>query len=206
MENYFKLTEVINHGAFAISTECPVCGHSGNFQNITENKSNKQYIFSLRKCPNPKCHALVFFASKNDQSKIVTFPPRKISFDKSNIPKAIINVFDEVLTCHANQAYVAAAIMIRRTLEEICKNKGAEGNDLKKRIVALGSKIVIPKQLLEGMNELRLLGNNAAHVEARVFYEISENEITVAIEFTKKILEATYQYDALLESLKSLKQ
>ena len=96
--------------------------------------------------------------------------------------------------------------MVRKTLEEICVDRGATGKNLYPKLQDLSKKIVIPKELIEAMNELRLLGNDAAHIEARTFEEIGKNEIEILIEFTKEILKAIYQYESLLDKLKSLKK
>jgi len=96
--------------------------------------------------------------------------------------------------------------MVRRTLEELCEEKGATGKNLKERIADLGSKIVIPQDLIDGMDDLRLLGNDAAHIEAQVFKQIGARELEVAIRFTKEILKATYQYTTLLNELRALRQ
>jgi hypothetical protein len=95
---------------------------------------------------------------------------------------------------------VASAIMVRRTLEEICADRRAIGRDLKDRIQDLKTKIVLPQELLDAMDELRILGNDAAHLEAKAYDNISEEELNVAIEFTKEILKALYQYSSLLDN------
>jgi hypothetical protein len=53
---------------------------------------------------------------------------------------------------------VASAIMVRKTLEELCKERNATGPNLKERIKALGTKVVLPEDLLVGLDDLRLLG------------------------------------------------
>ena len=95
--------------------------------------------------------------------------------------------------------------MVRRTLEEICEDKGAKGGNLKARITDLESKIVLPRELLEAMDELRLLGNDAAHIEAKTYDQITSNELEVAIVLTKEIMKGLYQYSALLGKLRALK-
>lgn len=84
--------------------------------------------------------------------------------------------------------------------------KNAKGENLYLKIKDLGSKIIIPQELFEGMNELKLLGNDAAHIEFNTFNEIGKIEIEISIEFTKEILKAVYQYESLLDKLKSLKR
>ena len=96
--------------------------------------------------------------------------------------------------------------MVRLTFEEVCADRGAKGNNLKERIADLRSKIVIPSELLDAMDELRILGNDAAHIEAKDYESVSKEEATIAIEFTKEILKSLYQYTSLLGKLKSLKQ
>lgn len=96
--------------------------------------------------------------------------------------------------------------MVRRTLEEICNERGATGADLKKRIKSLRSKVVLPDGLLDGMNELRLLGNDAAHVKAKAYADIGSDEIKLAIALTKEILKALYQLDDLLKQIQALKE
>jgi hypothetical protein len=95
--------------------------------------------------------------------------------------------------------------MIRKTLEEICEEREAEGKNLFVRLKDLGTKILIPKELIDAMDELRLLGNDATHIEAQTFNEIGKNEIEISIEFTKEILKAVYQYESLLSKLRNLK-
>ena len=118
----------------------------------------------------------------------------------------VLIAFEEAIKCHSNSCFIASAIMIRKTLEEICIDRGAIGKNLFKKLEDLGSKILIPQELLIGMNELRLLGNDAAHIEAQTFSEIGNEEIEVSLEFAKEILKAVYQYENLLQKLKKLKE
>lgn len=91
-------------------------------------------------------------------------------------------------------------------MKEICAEKGANGKNLKDRISALREKVVIPEELFEALDELRLLGNDAAHIEARAYDRVSDEELQVAIEFTKELLKAVYQYAGLLSKLRGLKK
>ena len=55
------------------------------------------------------------------------------------------------------------------------------------------------------MDELRILGNDAAHVEAKVYDSIGEPQVSIALELTKEILKATYQLDTLVKKIQALK-
>jgi hypothetical protein len=96
--------------------------------------------------------------------------------------------------------------MVRKTLEELCRDKGAMGNNLKERIQALGKNIVLPRELLAGADNLRLLGNDAAHIESQEYQQVGKEEVELAIEFAKELLKATYQYSSLLKKFDALKK
>ena len=82
----------------------------------------------------------------------------------------------EAVACHAAGAYRAAAMMVRRLLEEICAENNATGNDLHKRLEALKSLVVLPQALFDAMGELKALGNDAVHIEARAYDNIGREE------------------------------
>jgi hypothetical protein len=135
---------------------------------------------------------------------ITSYPPEVIDFDSTKVPTKIVGALEEAITCHANECYIAAAIMVRKTLEELCADRNAEGPNLKERIRALGSKVVLPQELLDGLDDLRLLGNDAAHFESNVYDQIGREEVEVGIEFTKEVLKGVYQMSDLLARLRGL--
>jgi hypothetical protein len=151
------------------------------------------------------CQALLFVVRQNNQI-IRSYPPLRIDFDKTNIPTPIVSALEQSITCHANECFIAGAIMVRKTLEELCRERGAQGANLKERIKDLGTKIVLPQDLLNGLDDLRLLGNDAAHIESREYDQIGREEVEIGIEFTKEVLKAAYQYSSLLAKLRSLKK
>lgn len=202
---------------FNIAISCPHCSHNGTFEQIgvndittfTDTIKGREILNSigLRKCPNKNCHGYLFYIGDNKtKSILLTYPSEAIPFNKDGIPVPILNAFTEAIKCHSGQCYIASAIMIRKTLEEVCFERGSKGDNLKKKLTDLGQKILIPRELIEGMDELRLLGNDAAHLEARVFNEIGDEEIRVSIYFTQEILKAVYQYENLLQKLRALKK
>ncbi len=196
-----------------VAVRCPHCGHHGTFErlstisdvNRTEN-GVLTHLLGIRRYPNTRCQGHLFFISGYESNINTIFLNATIPFDKDNIPDKILDAFSEAVTCHSNNCFIASAIMIRKTLEEICKDRGASGTNLYKRLQDLGTKIVVPKELIEGMQELRLLGNDAAHIESETFGEIGKEEIEISIEFTKEILKAVYQYESLLGKLRGVEK
>ncbi|MQY79119.1 MAG: DUF4145 domain-containing protein [Bacteroidetes bacterium] len=208
------LHKIVNNRTTNVATRCPHCGHFGTFlqldgHDIASMSLDGQHVLhylGVRRCPNEKCKGHLFFISDVNHNILMTSPSETIPFDKENIPENVLTAFDEAVKCHSNNCFIASAIMIRKTLEEICYERGAKGKNLQLRLQDLGPKILIPKELLDGMDDLRLLGNDAAHIEARTYNEIGKEEIEVSLEFAKEILKAVYQYDTLLQKLKKLKE
>jgi Domain of unknown function (DUF4145) len=163
------------------------------------------FFAGLRRCPNEECNLLLFHVREHASMLVTTYPPEVIDFDVTNLPGAVTAALSEAITCHANECYVASAIMVRKTLEELCADRGAEGANLKERIAALRDKVVIPEDLLVGADDLRLLGNDAAHIESREYEQVGREEVEVGIEFAKELLKAVYQMSALLARLRGLK-
>lgn len=197
-----------SHGTCGfIVGSCPHCGHDVTFNSTAVEDLHVAPNFCLgqRICPNPKCNGHVFFITEN-KILIRLYPPPKIKFESKNIPIPVKESIEEAIDCHSHKSFRAAAVMIRRAVDHICKDKNANGNDLYERIEDLRDKVTLPKDFFKGMHNLRMLGNDAAHTEAKVFDEIGEDEVEAGIEFAKKIAEAVYQYGDLLEKLERLKK
>jgi hypothetical protein len=96
-------------------------------------------------------------------------------------------------------------MMVRRLLEEICAENSASGQNLHNRLAALKSLVVLPQPLFEAMNELKALGNDAAHVEAKAYDNIGREEAEDSIELAKEILKALYQLKGLVARLPARK-
>jgi hypothetical protein len=194
----------------ALSLVCPECRLRGTLEPSGVNdlffprimlSNNAHAIAGFRFCPNPKCRAVlaVFFSTTADI--LGAFPAVTIDFDATSIPPSIIECLREAITCHAQGCYKACGMMIRKTFEAICDDRGATGKDLRDRIDALQGMIVISKPLMDAMHEIRLLGNDAAHIKSKDYDDVGKEEVESAIELTKEILKALFQYDHLLNRL-----
>lgn len=146
------------------------------------------------------------FVVKYDDGGNESYPPEVIDFDATNLPQDILSSIEEAIKCHSAGCFRASALMVRRTLEELCDDKNAAGNNLKARIAALSSVAVIPAELLNAADELRILGNDAAHIEAKDYDKIGKEESELAIELAKELLKAVYQYTSLVARLTALKK
>lgn len=201
------LGSVSPYAPTALAMRCAVCGHDGVFVGVQQ---CNDAVFNggaaaIRICPNPTCRAIALCI--HDGSEVLEqFPPPAIDFDSSGLPEPILASLREAISCHSVGAFRAAALMVRRVLEELCLDRGATGKDLKARLQALGSGVVLPAELLSAADELRLLGNDAAHIESKNYDEVGEHEAELAIELAKEILKAVYQYVSLVSRLKALRK
>ena len=193
-----------------VSLTCPSCKQNGSFERVAENvhdawivelivhnegnpRLHEKVNIGMRRCPNTECNAIIFVARDNRSGTVLdAYPKTYIEFDTTNVPENLVSTLQEAIICTAEDCHVAAAIMIRRTLEELCSDKGAAGDDLKQRLQDLANKIILPNELLDAAHDLRLLGNDAAHVEAKTYDVVGKDELLIAIELTKELIKASY--------------
>ncbi|MFE5687101.1 DUF4145 domain-containing protein [Streptomyces sp. NPDC056512] len=115
-------------------------------------------------------------------------------------PFRVQRAFQEAYRCfHQANAYSATATMARRTLELICKDQGATGGTLAKKIEWLEQNNKIEGRLLDWANALRFVGNDGAHGDTAVKRQDAED----ALAFTEALLEHIYvltvQYEQFSE-------
>jgi hypothetical protein len=205
--------------AIAPNMRCPHCMHMGAFTTALQFDLQIQHTelrggapfgigvstVGIRVCPNADCMGIVLVAI-DSTGKATVLPREVLDFDPNGIPASIASSLEEAVKCHSAQCYKASALMVRRVLEELCEDRGAVGTNLKERIIALSKVIVIPKELTDAADHLRLLGNDAAHIEGKTYESIGEPEVRIAIDLTKELLKAAYQYKGLLSQLMALQK
>jgi hypothetical protein len=194
-----------------VSMRCPSCRHLGLFEmrqpanDILVNSDGVDLRLGQRLCPNIECRAQVFVVLDKNGRLVASYPPELVDFDSSDLPEKVVAALEEAVLCHANQCWVAAAMLIRKTLEVFCDKEGIDSGNLKERVVKLGDSSIVPPKLMQGVDNLRLLGNDAAHVKSKDYDNIGTTEIEVALDFTKELLKAVYQYSGIVERLEALK-
>ena len=196
---------------------CPACRQVGSLQILGDGHDVQfairddptgpwRYVrWCLRRCPNSDCSNAVLVLGDNDGKVLGSWSPEIIDFDETKLPVSVSSSLDEVIACHASGCYRAAAIMIRRTLEDVCSDRNAPGPNLNARLAALAGKNIIPSELIEGLDKLRILDNDAAHIEAESYDQVGKDEVDTAIEVLELLLLAIYQYGAIVDRLSSHK-
>lgn len=83
----------------------------------------------------------------------------------------------------------AFAVLIRRSLELLCRDQKAKGNNLKEQIADLSAKGIIPNTLVEMADTLRFIGNIGAH---EIEFDFDKSEIHAIDDFLVAMLEFVY--------------
>ncbi len=215
-----KNLSVADTTSLPVNLRCPECHHLSTldkFHNVGDKSvatnDGESAVLGYRICPNSSCRLLFNITCKSRREGnyfvadvVNSIPQERLDFDATDIPASVVNPLEEAITCHANNCYIAGAIMVRKTLEELCKDKGATGKRLVDQIKDLLNHVIVPHGLLKGLDNLRLLGNDAAHIELKHFDTIGQEEVKVGILFTKELLKAVYQSSQIADMLEALKK
>ncbi|MBB3676220.1 DUF4145 domain-containing protein [Modestobacter versicolor] len=212
--NYLLPSSLQEGGTVQVALRCPHCRHQGVFtgkgKDVYTSFPTGWVNYGVRTCPRRDCEGIVFVVAlrQGDGTAVVlhSYPPETVDWDATGLPPHVLDAFQEAIRCEANECYRASALMTRRTLELVCDDQGAAGPTLVKRLQALGQKAVLPEALLLALDDLRLLGNDAAHVDARDYEEVGQTEVRLALDVAKELLKAVYQLDSLMSRLAAFKK
>lgn len=116
------------------------------------------------------------------------------------IPEILRQSLFESINCYQAKSYTATTIMCRRTIEGFCFLKNIQEKNLAISIEKLKEKGIINDQLYEWANELRLVGNEAAHNINIKFTPIDAKD---ALDFTIAILDYTYSFKEKFDKFKN---
>lgn len=156
------------------------------FHQVIENV--RWYFFQCPVCNNPvliseyTCEAMpvAYRETKNE------FPTVNICYD--GVPNNIRHAFDSAIKTRGIDKAICL-LSLRRTLEMICNDKGAQGKTLEKKINDLVNKKVLPEMMKDACWIVRQNGNDAAHAEEVVF---TEYEVSEVIEYVATIINYLY--------------
>jgi len=112
--------------------------------------------------------------------------PRERDVLPEHVPPPIRRAFESALSCFRAGAYEPCAIMCRKSLEALCRELGQSDGTLAQRLSQLSESGRIDQRLASWANELRLVGNDAAH---NVDFEVSQEDATDGLDFVEAILQ-----------------
>lgn len=112
----------------------------------------------------------------------------KIKKISSSVPDVIRRSYNEAKRVE-NISPAAYVVLIRKSLECLCEDKKAKGNNLKNKLDNLTKEGIIPETLLKMGHSVRLLGNIGAHPSD---YDIKPEEVKIISDFFVAVIEYVY--------------
>jgi hypothetical protein len=115
-----------------------------------------------------------------------------------SVPERVAKIYKEAARIK-NLAPNAFAVQIRRALEAVCEDRGAQKEILQKQLKELAEKGEIPSKLAELTDVLRLVGNIGAHASDE---EVKSWQVYAIDEFFRAVIEYVYVAPGNLEEYK----
>jgi len=183
--------------------ECSACEATvnttiiGSYEADYEDEPPGKY--SLGKCP--RCSRPILLAQTDWGRGWVDLYQLYPAQQKINhgLPQSIRTTYTEALGCYKSKAYIATAIMCRKTLEGICAEHGIQERNLSTSLRKMKEIGVIESRLFEWADALRLEGNDAAH---NVSASVSPEDARDLLEFTNALLEYVFTFRDKFEAFK----
>ena len=114
-----------------------------------------------------------------------------------SVPANITESYKEGVRCLNVNSPNAAALMFRKTLQQVCESKGADKNEkLWKQV-----QDVVPRELKETAEELREWGNIGGHTD-EIVSNVRQTDAKNLKEFIDKLFLAMYEFPYKIGSMK----
>jgi hypothetical protein len=150
-----------------------------------------QFVYHLSYCPRCESPFLteseyyVIPAEVNAFQRTKLLYPADNKFLLDKLPSTVQKAYQNAKQSYQVGLYEPAAIMCRKCLEAICVEKGIIKGNLKSRIQKLSDDSIIDEKLFEWADNLRIIGNDAAH---DVKIDITKQDAADSIEFIEALL------------------
>lgn len=158
------------------------------------------YIGDVR-CTN--CGATLTVTILNGELKVT---PINKTFEITSIPNAPSNVTSDVSEaqiCHAVGAYKACVVMCRRSLEQVCDDKSAQGRLLHDKIHYLQGQGIISSEIFGIFEEIRYFGNYGAHPNDDLLGDVTKDDSSSVLEITLHTVKHIYDVPETIRRLRS---
>jgi len=187
--------------------ECKTCEAVVDAQLIADYVHfNEEHVvqakYSFLKCP--KCELPFIMLQLDHCDGDGMDEPRRLypPIDKGisvAIPLPLRMAYSEAHACFKAKAYIATAIMCRKTLEGIADENKITVRNLATALKEMKDKGIIENRLYEWADALRISGNEAAH---GVNFQISHQDAKDILEFTHALLEYVFTFQEKFDQFK----
>lgn len=172
-------------------------GSHGEIYGYTLIEHTDWHIFECPVCNQPVIISEYVFDVANDEPEfLIEFP--KVPIHKEGVPKEITSAFESAVKTKGIDPAICL-LSLRRVLEIICKEKGANGGTLEEKIKNLIDLQILPDMLDDACWVVRKLGNVAAHADKSI---LSVYEADQVIEYLSVIIEYLYSLPVRISKMK----
>lgn len=126
-----------------------------------------------------------------------TLYPEQIKL-RNELPTSVRKAYEAALRVRHVEPN-AFAVLIGRTLEFTCQDRGANGRTLHEMLNDLSNRDIIPALLVEVAHQMKAIRNFGAHADVR---EVDSADIPLLIELTESLFDHLYGVPARLDALK----
>jgi hypothetical protein len=120
----------------------------------------------------------------SDARQIWPSSVRPVEFD---LPPRVMEAYQEALRCESAGAWIATALMARRTLEAVVRDFAPEQERVLEGLKAMLAKGLISEELYRWGDEIRFLGESGASE-----YPIGHQDAKEALEYLNALIENLY--------------
>lgn len=177
----------------------PVFDEIGNIVNC---ELEEHFDWILLSCP--VCNKVTLYEEYDNEltrdyytQSEVLYP--KSSLDYIGVPENIKTAFESALKVK-NIDTAICALSLRRVLEAICKDKGANGKNLEQMISDMINRQLLPQMFDDACWIVRQLGNSAAHGDNKHF---SMHQVDQTIIFMQNIINYLYSLPIKMQQLRT---
>ncbi len=171
---------------------------AGNIINYTLIEHENWYVFECPVCNKPVIISEYVLDVGETPAEYKTEYPT-IAVSPLGVPKEIYSAFESAVKTKGIDHSICL-LSLRRVLEMICKEKGAVGKDLEKKIDDLIAKKVFPPMIEDACWIIRQMGNEAAHADDIKVYTY---DIEQVIGYVATIIDYLYSLPYRVEKMKT---
>ncbi len=184
-----------------LAVVCRSCGYPSSAYvagKITGDDDDGLFELSLIRCEHCDTASVVRQDEAGEAFPVEVWPrgPRPLS---ERIPPGIRQSVMEARNCFEAGSYLATAVLVRRSIEGFCVDRGADQKTLHRALQDLVERQVIDARLLEWADGLRVLGNIGAHFTKE---SVSKQDASDAIDLIEALLDHVYVFTTKFEEFK----
>jgi hypothetical protein len=156
--------------------------------------NDPQLEYTLASCES--CNQFALFTREYPEGLQADFYRKKYPPERRNptlytAPFEVLESYIEAVKCEESRAWMATVVMVRRSLEAVCKDFGSKSDSVFTGLKELNEQGIISDELHKWADVLRDIGNIGAHVKKK---KVTKDDAEDSLDFLEAILETLYYH------------